>query len=98
MSIVIIGGNECMRREYADACAAYGCQAKIFLKRHKDLPHCFGCPELCVLFTGTVSHTMVKIACDEAKKRRVPLARSHVSSRAALNEVLRGHFGGKPHE
>ncbi|MDO4548567.1 MAG: DUF2325 domain-containing protein [Clostridia bacterium] len=95
MSVVIIGGNECMVSEYCSLCAAYGCRAKLFLKRHKDLQHCFGCPELCVLFTSTVSHTMVKIACDTAKKRKVPLARSHTSSLAALDSVLSDHFGKK---
>ena len=43
MSIVIIGGNECMERAYAKTCGEYGCDAKIFTRRHKDLQHVFGC-------------------------------------------------------
>ena len=27
MSVVILGGNECMEREYTNACRKYGCKA-----------------------------------------------------------------------
>lgn len=92
MCIVIIGGNECMERAYAQACNQFGCSAKIFTRRHKDLQHVFGCPDLCILFTSTVSHNMVKIASAEARKRHIPLARSHTSSLSALNALLEQHF------
>lgn len=88
MSIVIIGGNECMERAYTEACGLYGYQAKVFTRRHKDLQHVFGSPDLCILFTSTVSHNMVRIASQEARKRSVPLRRSHTSSLAALNAML----------
>ena len=32
MSVVIIGGNERMSRQYADVCAAHGYDAKVFPK------------------------------------------------------------------
>ncbi|MFR5889448.1 MAG: DUF2325 domain-containing protein [Lachnospiraceae bacterium] len=32
MSVVIIGGNECMVREYKDLCTSYKCRAKVFRK------------------------------------------------------------------
>lgn len=32
MSIVIIGGNECMERLYKDTCKKYGHRAKVFTK------------------------------------------------------------------
>ena len=32
MSIVILGGNECMERRYKDLCDSYRCQSKIFTK------------------------------------------------------------------
>lgn len=94
MSVIIIGGNERMERDYALACSRHGCTAKIFTRRHKDLRHVFGCPDLCILFTSTVSHNMVRIATDEARRRNVPLARSHTSSLAALNALL-GQFAGR---
>ena len=88
MSVVIIGGNECMERQYCDACRKYGCDAKGFTRRHKDLQHVFGRPELCIVFTGTVSHNMVRIASNDAKRRGIRLARCHTSSLAALNALL----------
>ncbi len=91
MSVVIIGGNQCMERAYCELCRRYGYRAKVFTKRHKDLAHVFGCPDLCVVFTSTVSHTMVGIACEAAKKKNVPLARSHVSSIAALDALMKSH-------
>ena len=54
----------------------------------QDLQHVFGSPDLCILFTSTVSHNMVRIASQEARKRSVPLKRSHTSSLAALNAML----------
>ena len=32
MSVVIIGGNECMSRKYTDICQEHGCKAKVFPK------------------------------------------------------------------
>ncbi len=33
MSVVIVGGNERMERQYADLCKEYSCKAKVFTKR-----------------------------------------------------------------
>ena len=38
---------------------------------------------------------MVRIASQEARKRRVPLARSHTSSLAALNSLLSEFCAGR---
>ena len=32
MSVVIIGGNERMERQYAEICRGYGCEARVFTK------------------------------------------------------------------
>ena len=32
MSVVILGGNECMERRYKDLCQSYKCSAKVFTK------------------------------------------------------------------
>ena len=36
MSVVIRGGNECMERQYSNACRKYGCKAKVFCKPCAD--------------------------------------------------------------
>ena len=32
MSVIILGGNECMERQYKDLCKEYKCRAKVFIK------------------------------------------------------------------
>ena len=32
MSVIILGGNECMERQYKDLCKEYNCKAKVFIK------------------------------------------------------------------
>ena len=44
MSVVIIGGNECMECRYKNICKSYGCRAKIFTKekdRYSLFDHTF---------------------------------------------------------
>lgn len=36
MSVVIIGGNECMERQYQQICKKHGCKAKVFVKEKAD--------------------------------------------------------------
>lgn len=88
MSVVIIGGNERMVCQYADICKGYGCKAKVFAKENGPLKKKIGCPDLLILFTNTVSHKMVISASQEARRNRIPIARVHTSSAAALRSVL----------
>lgn len=37
MSVVIIGGNECMERQYQQICKKHGCKAKVFVKEKKRI-------------------------------------------------------------
>lgn len=66
MSVVIVGGNECMTRQYKELCSAYKCKARIFSKMNSGLKK-MGSPDLLVLFTNTVSHKMVRCALSETK-------------------------------
>lgn len=88
MSVVIVGGNERMERQYADICKSCGWKAKIFTKENGSLKKKLGRPDLLILFTNTVSHTMVISAAQEAKRGNVPIARVHVSSASALRDTL----------
>ena len=89
MSIVIIGGNECMTCQYESICKGYGCKAKCFPKEKGMLKKKIGRPDLIVLFTGTVSHKMMLSATQEAKKNGVPVARIQSSSATALHNALK---------
>ena len=88
MSIVIIGGNECMVCQYEKICRDYGCKAKVFSKEKGCLRKKLGNPDLMILFTNTVSHKMVNCAVTEAKRNKIRIARAHSSSAAALTGVL----------
>ena len=89
MSIVIVGGNECMERQYKNICKGYGCKAKIFARYDSRLNNQIGNPDLMILFTSTVSHKMVRIALTEAKRSNSIVARSHSSSANALEKILK---------
>ena len=80
MSIVIIGGNECMERDYLN-------NAKVFCKYKSCMKDRIGNPDLMILFTHTVSHKMVKIALDSAGTD-TQIVRTHTSSKASLKSIL----------
>ena len=91
MSVVIVGGNECMARQYVDLCREYDCRAKVFTKMRDGLKNKMGSPDLLVLFTGTTSHKMVKLALSEIKGTDTVVARCHSSSISALRGILDSH-------
>lgn len=92
MSVVIIGGNECMVCQYEKICKEHGCKAKVFTKERSSLKKKLGNPDLMILFTNTVSHKMVNNALTEAKRNHIQIARAHSSSAASLTNVLREHL------
>lgn len=51
MSVVILGGNECMERRYQDLCQTYQCQAKVFTNPRGGLKKKLGSPDLMIVFT-----------------------------------------------
>ena len=92
MSIVIIGGNECMERRYKEVCKRHGCDAKVFCKFKGGMKDRIGSPDLMILFTHTVSHKMVQYALNEtADNTRV--VRCHTSSISSLDQILAEHAG-----
>lgn len=91
MSVVIVGGNECMVREYINLCNDYNCRAKVFCKMKDGLKKKIGYPELMILFTNTASHKMVKHALSEVKGGDTKIERCHSSSLSALRGILDKH-------
>ncbi len=91
MSVVIIGGHDRMVCNYKNICKKYKCKAKVFTQMPGDLKKQIGSPDLCVLFTNTVSHKMVKCALEETKKKEVEVVRCHSSSGSALEQILEDH-------
>lgn len=94
MSVVIVGGNECMVRQYIDLCRDYNCDAKVFCKMRDGLINKVGAPDLMVLFTNTMSHKMVIHALNKVKSQETIIERSHSSSISALRGILSKYAEG----
>lgn len=91
MSVVIVGGNDCMVRKYLDLCESYKCSAKVFTQMKSGLKNKIGCPDLLILFTNTMSHKMMQCTMKETKGLDMVVARSHSSSISALKNILDTH-------
>ncbi len=91
MSVVIIGGNECMICKYKELCKQYNCKAKVFVDFNAAMRTRIGNPDLMVLFTNTVSHKMVRSALESTKNSNTVVERCHSSSMAALKNILEEH-------
>jgi hypothetical protein len=90
MSVIIIGGNERMKKLYEETCVEHGCKrAKVFTKPSREMKKKLGCADLYILFTNTVSHKMVISALCEAKKCNARVERCHSSSLCALRGILK---------
>lgn len=87
MSIVIIGGNECMERRYCEMCKNYGCKAKVFCKPCASMGERIGNPDMIILFTHTVSHKMIQSVMKNAGQES-RIVRSHTSYLASLQSIL----------
>lgn len=88
MSVVILGGNECMAGRYEDICRDCRCKAKVYLKNERGIQN-FGNPDLLILFTGAMSHKMLSVAIEQAKKRNIQVVRRSSGSAAALRSILK---------
>ncbi len=95
MSVVIIGGNDCMVRQYKDLCGEYNCRAKVFTHMKSGLKNQIGNPDLLILFTSTMSHKMVRCALSETRGGGTVIARSHSSSMSALRNILDTHIAAE---
>lgn len=88
MSVVILGGNECMERRYIDLCKSYNCRAKVFTKPSGGLKNKLGNPDLMIFFTNTMSHKMLHGALSELKNTDTVIEHVRSSSLSALKTVL----------
>jgi len=93
MSVVILGGNECMERQYKEICRKYNCKAKVFARPIGSLKNKLGNPDLLIFFTSTMSHKMVRSAMSELKGTDTRIARVSSSSVSSLRNCL-AEFAG----
>ena len=88
MSIVLVGGHERMARKYCEIADQEGHSLKIFSKMPASFEKKIGTPDAIVIFTNEVSHKMVKIAQNKAKKLCIPVLKSHTGSGSSLRKVM----------
>jgi hypothetical protein len=88
MSLVIVGGHECMHCLYRELCQKRGHSVKIFNQMPPSFSKQIGNADSIILFTATVSHRMVETAINEAKRKGIRVLRSHSSSSTSLCELL----------
>jgi hypothetical protein len=93
MSVVIVGGHKRMECRYKSICAEYNCSAKVFTECAGPLQCKIGNPDLIVLFTNPVSHTMAKAARNKAAQDNIALVQSHCGSSSALRTILENNKG-----
>ena len=93
MSIVILGGNECMERRYMDLCQSCRCRAMGYVKAGGCEKNKLGENEVTIVFTSTMSHKMVQSALRELKSCDTVIERCHTSSLSALRNILEKHAG-----
>ncbi len=93
MSVVIVGGNECMERRYIDLCSKYDCKTKGYTKHNCSMRN-IGNPDLLVLFMNTMSHKMIHAVTSELKSPSTAVAKCSSSSVSALKSVLEAHIKG----
>ena len=95
MSVVILGGNECMTCRYRALCEEYHCKAKVYPKLERNMKD-LGNPDLVILFTGTMSHKMLRSVMSEVKGR-VPVEYCRSASMAALRKIMDARVGEAAH-
>ena len=88
VSVVILGGNECMEQNYKSLCRDYKHDAKVMIKPSGGLKRKMGRPDMVIFFTGAMSHKMVHGALSELKGQDVIIERCPTSSVSALRKVL----------
>jgi hypothetical protein len=82
-----------MHCQYKGICKEFGCKAKVFTEKKCNLECLIGSPDLIVLFTNPVSHSMANIARKEAANRSIPIVQSHSGSCNALRNILEMTMG-----
>lgn len=88
MSIVIVGGSDCMVCRYKDICKKCEWKAKVFTQVPSDFKTKIGVPELVVFFTNTVSHSY-RCAVKAVQRKNTKIVRFHTSSSSALKKILK---------
>ena len=88
MSVVILGGNECMERNYKALCRDYKHDAKVLIKPVGGVKKKLGNPDLVIFFTSCMSHKMLQGAMCELKGQDCIIEHCSTGALSALRKVM----------
>lgn len=88
MSVLILGGHECMEKDYKEMLREKGYSAKIYTKMPSGLRKRIGNPDAIILFMSTISHNMAEMAIRDAKKKKIPVIKVRNSSKDAFYSCM----------
>lgn len=88
MSIAVFGGLDRLKRIYEKTGKDFGCRVRVFAQRVPGMSKRLCKIDGIVLFTGTISHNLVKEVVSLARLNNIPVSRSHTSSASGLKRCL----------
>lgn len=89
MSVLVLGGHECMEKDYKEILREKGYRTKIYTKMPSGLKKRIGNPDAIVLLMSTISHSMAEVAIRDAKKKRIPIIKVKNSSKEAFCDCIK---------
>ena len=88
MTLLVVGGNERMKRDYINLGKEKGYKTKVILNMSARALKDIGSPNAVVMFTSTVSHKLKSVVEIQAKKKSIPVIRHYNSSKVSFMECL----------
>ena len=88
MTLLVVGGNERMKRDYINLGKEKGYKTKVILNMSSKILKDFGTPNAVVMFTSTVSHKLKTVVETQAKKKNIPVIRHYNNSKVSFMECL----------
>lgn len=88
MSLVVVGGNERMKKDYIQLAKNRGYKAKVVLNMSSRVKNSLGSPDAVVILTSTVSHKLMSSVQGQAKKKDIPVIINKNNSKFAFEKAL----------
>ena len=88
MNVAILGGLDRLKNNYERQGRALGFRVRVFSRRVPNMTQRLHDMDGIIIFTGTVAHPMVEEASRFAKRRGIPVQRSHTSSISGFKRCL----------
>lgn len=89
MSVLVLGGHECMEKDYKSLLREKGYNTKIYTKMPSGLKKRIGNPDAIVLLMSTISHSMAELAIRDAKRKKIPVIKVKNSSKEAFYDCIK---------